>query len=240
MEPLESELRVIDAAERLAATLGEDPNHTVSAAVMDTRGRIFTAVNVYHFTGGPCAELVAIGVAAAAGAGPLVAIAAACDQGRGVIPPCGRCRQALLDLHPDIIVAVPSVAGPTMRSIVDLLPDSYRHPDAEARRVLRFNKRYFDSVVAGTKTTTVRWNESVSEGPVILYFEDDERGPLDGDVLRVSRHRLEDLPLDRLESDGPTGSEEYVAGLRRHYPEMPDDAEVTVVDFSVRTVPART
>lgn len=69
MNLFDSERRVVETAERLATTLGNDPNHTVAAAAMDTSGRIHTAVNVYHFTGGPCAELVVLGAAAAAGAG---------------------------------------------------------------------------------------------------------------------------------------------------------------------------
>ena len=70
MKLFDSERRVIEAAERLAARLGGDRNRTVAAAAMDTAGRIHEAVNVYHFAGGPCAELVVLGVAAAAGAGP--------------------------------------------------------------------------------------------------------------------------------------------------------------------------
>lgn len=68
MDLFESEQRVVDAAEQLAARLGDDPNHTVAAA-MDVTGTIHTTVNVYHFAGGPCAELVVLGAAAAAGAG---------------------------------------------------------------------------------------------------------------------------------------------------------------------------
>ncbi|MDN6747004.1 MAG: cytidine deaminase, partial [Brevibacterium sp.] len=100
MDLYESELKVVAAAESMAATLGTDENHSVAAAAMDTHGRIHTGVNVHHFTGGPCAELVAIGNAAAAEAGPLVTIAAAGDNGRGLLSPCGRCRQVILDLHP--------------------------------------------------------------------------------------------------------------------------------------------
>ena len=55
---------VIDAATRLATTLGDDPNHTVAAAAMDLSGTIHAAVNNHHFTGGPCAELVVLGLAA--------------------------------------------------------------------------------------------------------------------------------------------------------------------------------
>ncbi|WGP05119.1 hypothetical protein QFE97_13510 [Bacillus subtilis] len=72
----DSELRVIAAAKELVRGLRPDENHTVAAAAMDTVGRIHTGVNVHHFNGGLCAELVAIGTAAAANAGPLVTIAA--------------------------------------------------------------------------------------------------------------------------------------------------------------------
>ena len=107
------ELRVLEAALRQAERLTGQPDHTVAAAAMDTTGRIFTGVNVYHFTGGPCAELVVLGQAASEGAGPLTTIVAVGDGGRGVIPPCGRCRQVLLDQHPDCFVIVPAKLAPT-------------------------------------------------------------------------------------------------------------------------------
>lgn len=125
MQLLDGEQCVIDAAMALAETLDDDPNHTVTAAVLDIDGRVHRAVNVFHFTGGPCAELVALGTAVAAGARQLVMIAAVGDRGRGVIPPCGRCRQVLLDLHPDIRVAVPTKAGMQVRGIRELLPEAY-------------------------------------------------------------------------------------------------------------------
>lgn len=129
MDPLEPERRVIDAAEALARTLGDNDNQTVAAAAMDINGNIHLAVNVYHFNGGPCAELVALGVAATAGVKQLLTIAAAGDRGRGLIPPCGRCRQVLLDHHPDILVAVPTEYGPEVRPVRTLLPDTYFFPD---------------------------------------------------------------------------------------------------------------
>lgn len=234
MEPLSSEYRVIEAAEELARTLGHDPNHTVAAATLDTTGRIHTAVNVYHFTGGPCAELVALGVAAAAQAGPLVAMAAAGDGSRGLIPPCGRCRQAMLDLHPDLLVAVPTDAGPRMRPIEKLLPDTYFSPDAQSTRVLRFNKRYYEPVLRGVKRSTVRWDEKPTVGAAILYFEEDERPPLKGEVLAVNRYAADELTPQRLRlSDGDT-VERYLDVLRQHYPLMPRDASVDVVDFELR------
>ena len=48
---------MLEAAQRQATLLTGDSNHTVAAAAIDVTGEIFTAVNNYHFTGGPCAEL---------------------------------------------------------------------------------------------------------------------------------------------------------------------------------------
>ena len=44
---------VIAKAMELAATLGDDQNHTVAAAAMDLNGNIYAGVNNYHFNGGP-------------------------------------------------------------------------------------------------------------------------------------------------------------------------------------------
>jgi len=167
---------------------------------MDTAGRIHEAVNVYHFTGGPCAELVALGVAVTAGAGPLVTIAAAGDRGRGLIPPCGRCRQALLDLHPDVQVAVPTDDGPALRPIRKLLPDTYFFPDADARRIVRFDRDDYEAIATARKTSTVRYDDPIALGPAIFFFEDDEaHRTLNGTVTAVERHRLDDgTGTDRL------------------------------------------
>lgn len=96
--------------------------HTVGAAVRDATGRVHLGVNLYHFTGGPCAELVALGAARSAGARELVTIVAVGDGGRGVKAPCGRDRQVLADYHPGIRVIVPTPAGVRSAAIADLLP----------------------------------------------------------------------------------------------------------------------
>lgn len=232
MEPGTLEQRVIDAALALAKTLGKNPNHTVAAAAMDTSGQIHTAVNVHHFTGGPCAELVVLGVAAAAQAGPLIAMASAGDRGRGLNAPCGRCCQVMLDLYPDLRVAVPTESGPQMRPIANLLPDALNAPDPHAERVLRFHKRYYEPIMAGKKLSTARWNEPVAPGPAIFYFEDDEdHGPLQGQILEVNKFLLDELTPDALRLTGDDTVNEYIAILRVFYPEMPADAVIEVADF---------
>lgn len=67
-----------------------------------------------HFNGGPCAELVVLGTAAAGGCGTpgtLTHMVAVRNDGVTVLSPCGRCRQVLMDLHPDIRVIVDTKTG---------------------------------------------------------------------------------------------------------------------------------
>jgi cytidine deaminase len=97
----------------------------MAAAARAPDGRIVTAVNAYHFTGGPCAELVLIGAAAAQGAYDLDTIVAVGDRDRGVVPPCGRCRQVLLDYFPALKVIVGADDHVRTVPITDLLPESY-------------------------------------------------------------------------------------------------------------------
>lgn len=116
---------LIRAAAHVARTRCRGDNHTMAAAARARDGRIVTAVNAYHFTGGPCAELVVIGAAAAQGAYELDTIVAVGDRDRGVVPPCGRCRQVLLDYFPALEVIVGE--GDRVRTvpISDLLPARY-------------------------------------------------------------------------------------------------------------------
>jgi cytidine deaminase len=105
----------------------EDGVHTMGAAVRAADGRVFTGVNVYHFTGGPCAELVALGAARAGGATELTHIVAVGNHGRGVKSPCGRDRQVLADYHPNVRVILPGGDGLVSVPASDLLPLAFDH-----------------------------------------------------------------------------------------------------------------
>jgi cytidine deaminase len=122
--------RTIDAT--TDAGPDEDGVHTMGAAVRTLDGRVFTGVNVFHFTGGPCAELVALGAARAAGATELTHVVAVGNHGRGVKSPCGRCRQVLADLHPDVRVVVPTPDALVSVAAVALLPLAYDHRAEQA------------------------------------------------------------------------------------------------------------
>lgn len=228
------ERRVLDAALEQAKKLTGDPNHTVAAAAMDTAGRIYTGVNVYHFTGGPCAELVVLGQAASAGAGPLTTMVAVGDGGRGVIAPCGRCRQVLLDQHPDCLVIVPAPGEPDLVPVRKLLPHTYNFPDASPVRFVRFNSRYFDAVLDGSKTATTRFEDPCAVGPAWLLFEFDEgyqRVP--GVIESIETKRFYEITDHDARLEGGSVAADLQDGLRGHYPHIQCDSPVDVVKFRV-------
>jgi cytidine deaminase len=105
-----------------ANTDGEYGVHTMGAAVRGVDGKMYGGINLYHFTGGPCAELVALGHARASGARELSTIVAVGNEGRGPVGPCGRDRQVLFDYHPKIRVILPTTDGVRSVKISDLMP----------------------------------------------------------------------------------------------------------------------
>ena len=223
MELTASERRVLDAARTTAAALAPGDVHTVAAAAMDLSGRIHTGVNVHHFTGGPCAEIVALGVAASApDPQPLVTIAAVVRTGELLVP-CGKCRQVFTDLHPGVFVIVPGTREPQLVPLHELLPRAYHQPGEHPGRLLRFASRYYDEIAAGTKTVTIRYRDPIETGPVTLVFEDDDGyRSLPAHVDTVAARRID-----------PGADAELLAGLRQHYPGIPDNAAVEVVNFRV-------
>lgn len=117
--------QLIQAAQDVANAHSDNLVHTMAAAVRDAEGRIHIGINLYHFTGGPCAELVALATARAAGARELVTIVAVGHDDRGVRVPCGRDRQILVDYYPDIRVIVPTDDGLRTVSVAELLPGGF-------------------------------------------------------------------------------------------------------------------
>lgn len=117
------------ASDALLAVPANPGNHLVASAVRTTSGSTFTGINVYHFSGGPCAELVALGTAAGGGVlatGIKTIVAVKKDENTGeviVLNPCGRCRQVLFDYNANMEVIVSGDgAAPRTASLRELLP----------------------------------------------------------------------------------------------------------------------
>lgn len=116
---------LIEAAHDALNKLGDGKNHTVAAAVITGRGTIITGVNISHFTGGPCAEIAAVACAISAGEKDIAAVVAIGDKSRGLLTPCGRCRQMLLDWYPDCSVIVQEHNDYLAKPVRELLPGAY-------------------------------------------------------------------------------------------------------------------
>jgi cytidine deaminase len=113
--------QLVDAATKLIDKWNDDKNHTVAAAVITKSGLVFTSLNFYHFTGGPDAEVAVLARAASEGEHP-VAIVAVGNNGRGILSPCGKCRQTIFDYYPDLQIIMPDNS---VKNIKVLLPDTF-------------------------------------------------------------------------------------------------------------------
>lgn len=129
---------LIQSASEMLVQSGDGDNHTVAAAIYAENGEVYSGMNLYHFTGGPCAEIVALArlVSDGSRAKPL-AIVAVADRDRGVIAPCGRCREVLADYCPGIQVVLRTENGVEAVPLNALLPYRYlRAPRPDITRTV--------------------------------------------------------------------------------------------------------
>ncbi len=121
---------LIGSASEMLARSGDGNTHTVAASIYADDGLIYSGVNLFHFTGGPCAEIVALArLASDAGGAKPLAIVAVADRERGVIAPCGRCRQILTDYCPEIQIVLRTEHGIQAVPLTATLPYGYVRAD---------------------------------------------------------------------------------------------------------------
>ncbi len=97
------------AARHLNKERAQDGRHHVTAAVISHSGKIYTALNLENTLdrAAICAEAVAVGMAAAAERDVRIVFCIAVNRRLEVIPPCGLCRELLLDFGPDAVIGIP-------------------------------------------------------------------------------------------------------------------------------------
>ena len=102
-------------------------NHTVGCALLCKNGHIYQGVNCDGIHGA-CAEYVTMGIAISAGEREFDTIVAVHEKHvNSVIPPCGNCRQMLLEYCPDIQVIVNDEQGKLIKVRArDLLPFAWQ------------------------------------------------------------------------------------------------------------------
>jgi len=223
---------LVAAARRTIDEHGDQDVHTVAAAVRDERGAIHVGVNLYHFTGGPCAELVALANARAAGARAPQTIVAVGDDGRGLLAPCGRDRQVMVDYHPRIRVLLPTPQGARAVRADALLPHTYRWQAQQVQR-LRFRSSHLSAVTAGTKRCTMRFDDPVQVGPALLVFELAEPVTIPGRITSTVAKKVSEVTDEEAQADGFAGAANVLPELRDYYPDLTGDDDIVIVSFEV-------
>lgn len=223
---------LVAAARRTIDEHGDQDVHTVAAAVRDERGAVHVGVNLYHFTGGPCAELVALANARAAGARAPQTIVAVGDDGRGLLAPCGRDRQVMADYHPRIRVLIPTPQGARAVRADALLPHTYRWQAQQIQR-LRFRGSHLSAVTARTKRCTMRFNDPVQVGPALLVFELAEPVTIPGRITSTVAKKVSDVTDEEAHADGFASAANVLPQLRDYYPDLTGDDDIVIVSFEV-------
>jgi cytidine deaminase len=109
--------------------------HTVAAAIRGRDGRIWTGLHIGTTVGrlSVCAEAVAFGRALLEGDGTIETAVAVrhpkpdeADRELAVVPPCGACREMILDHCPDALVIVQDAGELVKWPARGLLPAPYR------------------------------------------------------------------------------------------------------------------
>ena len=98
----------------------------VGAAVQTNSGAVFTGCNIENASYGAtiCAERAALAAAVTAGERELVAIAIA-SGATSPTPPCGICRQCLVELAPNLPIRSYTSNAHAAYDLASLLPDAF-------------------------------------------------------------------------------------------------------------------
>lgn len=117
------ESRLLQTAQDLVRKRFTEGKHHVTAALRTSQGGVFRAMHVEATVGraAVCAEAIAIGMALAEADARIDTIVAV-DRNGNVMPPCGICRELILDYFPDARVIVPASDGAAAVQIAGLLP----------------------------------------------------------------------------------------------------------------------
>ena len=137
MAPEEARALVVQAAEALRPHLiGDRLCGDVAATLITDQGDHFSGVSIVTGSGtGFCAEAAAIGAMVTAGQYRIASIVAVwrSEEGRlHVLPPCGRCREFIRQMHPSNLTTRVVLSEGRTAELKELLP-AHEWPQPETR-----------------------------------------------------------------------------------------------------------
>lgn len=113
-----------------------------------------------------------------------------------------------------------------------------QHPDAGAHPVQRISmwEGYETLIRDASKRQTVRYQDPFVPGPAEIVFEkaSGEDVVIAAEVTAVRTVRRDELTDQDAVRDGFDSLAQLQAALDRHYPQMPGDSPVDIVDFELR------
>lgn len=102
-------------------------------------------------------------------------------------------------------------------------------PDEEPT-IIKFDPALLKLVEMGKKTTTIRaGHRDYRPGPAVLRFGADTQR--DASIVGTRHTTLDQLTVHDARTEGYATTEELVAVLRHYYPDLPDTAALTIVEF---------
>ena len=132
---LPADLELVEAARDVLRRHYRPFWHTIGCALRGRDGRVWTGLHLGATVGrlSVCAEAVALGRAVMDGDGTIECVVAVrhpkpdeADQSLRVVPPCGACRENLLDFDRGASVIVPASASLARVPVLGLLPLPYQ------------------------------------------------------------------------------------------------------------------
>ena len=128
MRPDPVQAEAVEAARNFIATRKRGDWHAVASVVLTEKGERYLAINLDSTLprASVCAEPIAIGMAMAADPEDRVTFCAAVNRHGKVIPPCGACRELMLDYGADAAVAIPEGESFVAVPMRDLVPSAYK------------------------------------------------------------------------------------------------------------------
>ncbi len=138
----------------------------------------------------------------------------------------------MVDYHPRIRVLIPTAQRARAVRADALLPHTYRWQAQQVQR-LRFRSSHLSAVRAGTKRCTMRFNDPVQVGPVLLVFELAEPVTIPGRITSTVAKKVSEVTDEEAHADGFAGAANVLPQLRDYYPDLTGDDDIVIVSFEV-------